>query len=130
MSHNSLFLPYALQEIFRNYNFAHPKIFKPPPIKALLWFPVKSEKKQILTKMSCLTFCHYINLFSMLGAHVPLWEGSIALGETFSALGRLLLWERHIPLWEGSIPLGETHAPLGWLYPSGRALSIWKGPIP
>ena len=54
----------------------------------------------------------------MLGTHVPLWEGSIALGETHSLLGRLYPSGR-------DMPLGETHAPLGWLYPSGR----WEGSI-
>ena len=49
----------------------------------------------------------------MLGTHVPLWEGSIALGEEGDAPSERgvslwessSLWERHIPLWEGFIPL-------------------------
>ena len=122
------------EKIIKNIVFLPPKMVKPPPIKPILWSPVKSEKSQKLTKMSFLDFYQYLGLFSMDGRHVPLWERDSACGrgilpveERFclwkrdSACGRgLSLWERDMPLWDASIPLEEPYPYVRALFPEKK----------
>ena len=117
---------------------------KPPPIKPILWSPVKSEKSQKLTKMSFLDFYQYLGLFSMDGRHVPLWERDSACGRGILPVEELFsLWKSSMPvgerfcLWKRCIALGERDSACGralllWARDSacGRGLSLWERDMP
>ena len=117
---------------------------KPPPIKAILWSPVKSEKSQKLTKMSFLTFYQYLGLFSMDGRHVPLWERDSACGrgilpveevfclwKRYSACGREILpVEERFCLWKRCIAMGERFSLWRRCIPVGERFSLWRRCIP
>ena len=90
------------EKIIKIIFFLPPKMVKPPPIKPILWSPVKSEKSQKLTKMSFLDFYQYLGLFSMDGRHVPLWERYSACGREILPVEEMYSCGREYVL--GSIP--------------------------
>ena len=113
-----------------------PKMVKPPPIKAILWSPVKSEKSQKLTKMSFLDFYQYLGLFSMDGTHVPLWERDSACARAILPVEQVFcLWKRDSPCGGEILPVEEMYCcgreilPVEEVYPPGRDLSLWMGSI-